>query len=275
MKNFSGPIKTAIGIIPKGSAENTATNIGMNNLIEVCYLYRRIANGTLGIEDLLRKIDIIKVTFDDDKVQYGISSFNIGMVSHVAHGAESDSYSFPESFFRRHRMKIMAYGTQAVKAAFTYKPFKVEVTYNLADGTGESYTLDKILDINVINGKKHAAIPDWNPHGDPCDGVMEVCGYENPNFFHIVKLVAKMLLSNNYSHLTTRKNGNGYNVHGIHYERDVRSLEIRILNKGPLYVELGATTWPIEKPESIIRAEIVPEALNFVCMNNDSLPQRS
>jgi diacylglycerol kinase family enzyme len=258
--------RIAMGIFSKGSAENVKTNMGLDDRHRVAGILRGIADGKQNLDDYVRLADVFRAGYDEGKTYHTISSFNIGIASEVCHEAEDNGKRFPENLFKKNRMKIAAYAMSAIRSALNPKPITAELSYTMIGGEEKKVMLEDLLLVNAVNGRKHAAARNWNPHGNPFDGKMEFSAFKSMSIFKMIGLVGMMAFTSG-SFIAPGKNGLKYNSHGIAYQDRVKSLGIRILDKGKndcLYIELGGKARLIEKPEAAITLELVPKAVKII-----------
>jgi len=271
MKQNPHPPNTAVFLLKGGTANNLAEILRLSDVHYSARLARELASGKLNLEDYVNATDILKVTYDDDKTLYTVTSFNIGMVSQACYGAEKGGISAISNYFKRNGMKIITYTIESLKGAFRYHPIKAELTYDFGEEK-KSFVLSDLLDMNIINGRKHAAIKEWNYKGNPCDGQLEVMCFKDMSILKMSRILGSMMLDQKRPYLSHYKEEDGYNPYGINYTENVKGLEIRILDQSKnkqLYLEMGGNAWPIEKPDSPIKAELIPGAINFVYGNRN------
>ncbi|MBN2052021.1 hypothetical protein JW756_00795 [Candidatus Woesearchaeota archaeon] len=256
----------AIFLLKGGTANNLAEILGLSDLHYSARLARDLASGKKKLEDHVKPTDILKVTYDNNKTVYTATSFNLGMISQACYGAEKGSLSVLSNYFKRNGMKKLTYSIESLKGAFNYCPITANITYDFGDEK-KSFVFQKLLDMNVINGCKHAAIKEWNYKGSPCDGQLEVMCFKDMGVMKMIRIITGMMFDKAHSFLSPYKEADQYNPYGINYTENVKGLEILILDKSKnkhLFIELGGNAWPIEKPDSPIKAELIPGAVNFV-----------
>ncbi len=105
MAEFGPGLSNRIGIIPSGTANNTAYNFGFENTEDACKLYRSFTREKKrkNIDDHVRGTDLLRVSFDHNSL-YTTSSFNLGLLAKVCNDAEKDKSGFIASLFLHHRL---------------------------------------------------------------------------------------------------------------------------------------------------------------------------
>jgi len=264
MAEFGPGLSNIIGIIPLGTASNTAHNLGFRSANQACKLQRQFMGGKKNIEDYVRGTDLLKVSFDDTSL-YAASSFNLGLLSRVCHDAEKEKSGFIASLFKKLRIKKISYAVKMIEASLSYDTFDAEMIYCRKGGEVGNFILPDIMNINMTNGKQQAAIKNWNPNGCPYDGELEMMCIQEMNLGKMVLLTGQMVLIGN--HTRPAKDGAGYNRYGISYLDRLSSVNIRIAEDDynyPFYIELDGGSLQLQKPNESVKADIVPSAMNFI-----------
>lgn len=257
-------------VIPFGTANNFAQNLGTKSVSSICELISRIPKGEVNLEEYIIPTDLMKVTYDNEKQFYAASTFSLGWVTMICNQAENNS---KKSFLR----KIFGFGKKAdyfiaaIKTMKDYTPIEAEIDYYLTDGKSERIHLENILIFAISNGPYYASMKNWNPVGCPYDGKIETIGFKNMGLLKKIRVITKMAFSNSDRHITSDKNENGFNNDCINYVDNIKSINIRIQGadkKSYQFIEAGGTTYKPENPDALIKIEVVPEATNFFYMHH-------
>jgi len=268
-----GYVPPPIFLLKGGSANNLAEILGLSDVDYSAKLARSLAKGEKGkkgekrLEDYVKPTDVLKITYDDNKTVYTVTSFNIGMISQTCYGSEKGGISAISNYFKRNGMKIITYIIEAFKASFNYHPIKADLTYTFLDDKTRITEFSNLLNMNVVNGRKHATIKEWNYKGSPCDGQLEVMCFKRMSLLKMGRIISSMIFDKEYTHLCPYHEADNYNPYNINYTENVKKLKIQVRNQSKnkrIYIEAGGNAWPIEKPDSPIKAELIPGAVNFV-----------
>lgn len=263
MEEYGPGLSTMIGIIPVGTANNTAYNLGFESISDSCKLFRQFARDEKNAKDHVRKTDLMKVSFDDT-VLYTVSSFNLGLLGRICHDVEHDNGGFLQRVFKKLRIKKVSYAANTIKSSADYQPFTADFVYDRR-GALASFRLENLMNINLTNGRQQAAIKNWNPYGCPYDGELEIICAQEMNLGKMALTAGHMSLIG--EHTAAAKKGTKFNRYGISYLDGIKTVCMSISEddcKRSFYVELGGDGWPLKRLNQGVMVEVVPSAMNFV-----------
>jgi diacylglycerol kinase family enzyme len=254
-------------VVPFGTANNFAKNIGMRSISDSCKLIKKISLGEINPNEYSMPTDLMQVSFGSKNIFYAASSLSIGLSALVCNKAEKE---FEENPVTKALGKKASYYLAAISTMKDVVPSEVELSYVFEDGKTELATLENVIVVTVLNGDFFGSI-NWNPNACCFDKRFEVLAFEQMSFFKKLRLLTRMAYSNSQEHLFSDSNINGFNQHSIHYAARVKSVDVQVKRKHNDVCELIEVGGKIHiiNPLERVRVEIAAEKTRFIYMPSE------
>ncbi|MBU1199424.1 MAG: hypothetical protein KKF46_07025 [Nanoarchaeota archaeon] len=262
--------------LPGGTSCDFPLSLGINgnrDIPRTANLIKKILDQHLRLEDYVKKIDLIKVNYDEKKEIYGFNIFGIGIDGLICNEVNDDKKRggfFKKLRFVQKAIKIKTNKKRA-KEPQLFKPLEIGYMLNYdqkntnddADSSHFNNIFDNILAFNFLNGKRAASGLYRYSNFALDDGVGRVVITKNMK----LERGPLFLLEHQLAHALKTAPPKERKEHD-----NVRNILLSVLNYDEeenldYYLELDGEPYKIDNPKSGIKIEIVPKATNVFCLH--------
>ncbi len=282
-----------IVLIPNGTSSDSCRSVNTYNPERVYNVVNSLLNNRIRNKDYDKYIipcDLMKITYDKDRVVRAINSFSLGfsgeLCSRVETGVEKNQNKARLGGVK----KKTRYVSEALKLYKQgYEPFDTVCSFN--NDSVRKGPLEDLLTIFVMNGTYAGSNMRFNPENQLNDGYLEglfVRNMSKASLIHGLEHVfllkdnahidKKIDLSNPEEHIIHSANNNAgleYNQLNTCYVKGIESIEMNILEPESgkdYYFEVDGEPHRIDNPGAPIRVEVMPWATNVLRIPSEMPP---
>jgi diacylglycerol kinase (ATP) len=248
-----------VGIIPAGTGKDMARSLNMTGIDDICEIQNQIYTGKANLENYVKPIDLIKVSFDESKEAKANYLFSIGFDGVVCKEVNG---SRRKGGFRDKNIYI----TKAIEVLREKKYSPIKIEYTLNNDTSTTKTVDDLLMFTIMNGRYAGSGINYNPEYSLNDGLLEGFLIKSLTLGEMTKLLWHVRVKKDNEHIASARDANGFNRFKINYMPGIKSASIKIqppaewVSDQEYYLNTDGEHHQIEKPDKPVQLDVLHNA---------------